>query len=108
MSGNRPGAAAAMPSVTLTTPNNTGVTVNSNNDLVNNGQIVVNNINGATGVRILPGFTGSYSGSGAITLLEDYTRTDTDNDSDLDIAVGGFGDADAQPALTIWWNGVRS
>lgn len=68
----------------------TAATVNSNNTLTNNGQITVTDSNNAVGVRIAPGLTGSYSGTGAINLTEDYTRTDTDSDSDLDgpLAIG--------------------
>ena len=65
-----------------TTANTTAVTVNSNNDVVNNGTISFNNLNDTVGVRLAPGLTGSYSGSGAINLLEDYTRADTDSDTD--------------------------
>lgn len=71
-------------SVTLTTAGATGVTVNSDNDLINNGAIAVTNADNSVGVRLLPGVTGSYTGTGAINLLEDYTRTDTDSDGDLD------------------------
>lgn len=71
-------------SITLTTEGSTGVTVDSDNDLINNGAITTNNANNSVGVRIQAGRTGSYSGTGAISILEDYTRTDTDNDSDLD------------------------
>ena len=69
-------------SITLTTPNSNGVTINTSNDVTNAGAININNANGATGVRILPGFTGSYSGTGSISILEDYTRTNTDTDLD--------------------------
>ena len=71
-------------------PGATGVTINSNNDLENNGAINVTDSNNATGVRIGAGLTGSYTGSGAINVTEDYTRTDTDNDGDLDgpLAIG--------------------
>ncbi len=65
-------------------PGSTAVTVNSNNTLTNNGQVTVTDSNNAVGVRIGPGITGSYSGTGVISLTEDYTRTDTDNDGDLD------------------------
>ena len=65
-------------------PGSTAVTVNSNNTLANNGQITVTDSNNAVGVRIGPGITGSYSGTGTINLTEDYTRTDTDDDDDLD------------------------
>jgi len=71
-------------SITLTAEGSTGVTVDSDNDLINNGAIAINNANNSVGVRIQAGRTGSYSGTGTINLLEDYTRTDTDSDGDLD------------------------
>jgi hypothetical protein len=52
-----------------TSANSTAVTVNSSNDIINNGAITFNNLNDTTGVRLLPGFTGSYGGSGAINLI---------------------------------------
>ncbi len=72
-------------SITLaTTAGSTGVTINSANTLTNNGAISITNANNATGVLINPGLTTGYTGSGAISLVEDYTRTDTDADGDLD------------------------
>jgi len=71
-------------SIAVNTAGSTIATVNSNNTLTNNGSITSNNANDSTGVRIIPGVTGGYTGTGSITLLEDYTRTDTDNDTDLD------------------------
>jgi uncharacterized protein with beta-barrel porin domain len=71
-------------SITLSTDNSTGVTINSDNDVTNAGAITINDADGAAGVRILPGFTGSYSGTGSISILEDYTRTDSDDDTFLD------------------------
>lgn len=72
------------------------VTINSNNNLTNSGTISTVNSNNTVGVRILPGLSGSYTGTGgSISLLEDYTRTDTDNDGDPDgplaIGTGRFG-----------------
>jgi uncharacterized protein with beta-barrel porin domain len=67
-----------------TTANTTAVTVNSSNDVVNNGAINFNNLNDTVGVRLLPGFTGSYSGTGSISLLEDYVRDDDTSDTDTD------------------------
>jgi uncharacterized protein with beta-barrel porin domain len=78
-------------SITLNQQNgSTAVTVNSNNTLTNNGTINITDSNNASGVRIAPGVTGSYSGTGVISVTEDYTRTDTDNDGDLDgpMAIG--------------------
>lgn len=71
--------------VAPTTANTTAVTVNSSNDIVNNGAISFNNLNDTVGVRILPGFTGSYGGNGSISLLEDYTRVDNDSDTDAEL-----------------------
>ena len=71
-------------SITPTTAGTTAVTINSNNDVINNGAISFTNLNDTVGVRILPGLTGSYTGSGSISLLEDYTRADTDSDTDTD------------------------
>jgi uncharacterized protein with beta-barrel porin domain len=68
-----------------TSTNTTAVTVNSSNDIINNGAITFNNLNDTTGVRLLPGFTGSYGGSGAINLIEDYARADTDADTDTEL-----------------------
>jgi len=65
----------------------TVVTINSSNSLTNNGQVSINNSDNATGVRILPNFTGGYSGTGQISVIEDYVRTDTDSDGDLDGAL---------------------
>jgi len=72
-------------------PGATGVTINSNNKVDNDGQITVTDSNNAVGVRITSGgLTGSYTGSGIISVTEDYVRTDTDTDGDLDgaLAVG--------------------
>ncbi len=68
----------------------TAVTINSNNTLTNNGQVNITDSDNAVGVRIAPGVTGTYSGTGVVSLTEDYTRTDTDNDNDLDgpLAIG--------------------
>ncbi len=74
-------------SVTLTSApaGSAAVTINSNNSVTNSGTIATVNSNNTTGVRILPGVTGNYTGSaGTISLTEDYTRTDTDSDGDLD------------------------
>ncbi len=71
--------------VAPTTTNTTAVTVNSSNDITNNGAITFNNLNDTVGVRILPGLTGSYGGSGSISLIEDYTRVDDASDTDTEL-----------------------
>ena len=72
-------------SITPAAANTTAVTVNSSNDIINNGAITFNNLNDTIGVRLLPGLTGSYGGSGAINLIEDYTRADTAADTDTEL-----------------------
>ncbi len=62
----------------------TGVTINSNNTLTNSGTISVPSSDNSVGVRILPNLATSYTASGNVTLLEEFTRPDTDNDGDLD------------------------
>ncbi len=73
-------------SITLATPaaGTAAVTIDSNNSVTNAGTISIPNTNDVVGVRILPGFTGSFTNTGTVSVLEDYTRTDTDNDGDLD------------------------
>ncbi len=72
-------------SITLpTAAGSTAFTINSNNTLTQNGAIAINNSDTSVGVRILPNLTTGYVGTGTITLLEDYTRSDADNDGDLD------------------------
>ncbi len=71
-------------SITLTAEGSTGATVNSDNDIINNGAIAINNANNSVGVRLQTSRTGSYTGTGSIALLEDYTRPDSDTDGDLD------------------------
>ncbi|HVY88809.1 MAG TPA: autotransporter domain-containing protein [Hyphomonadaceae bacterium] len=71
----------------ITPPSNAGttiVTVDSNNTVTNNGALTINNADNATGVKINTNLTTNYSGTGTISVLEDYTRTDTDGDGDLD------------------------
>ena len=56
------------------------ITLNSNNLVVVDGALVSNNTDGATGVLILGGNTGSLiSTTGSISLGEDYVATDTVN-----------------------------
>lgn len=68
----------------------TAVNVNSSNTLTNNGSVTITDSDNVVGVRLAPGVTGSYSGTGSINITEDYTRTDTDDDDDLDgpLAIG--------------------
>ena len=76
--------AAPSGSIVPTTANTTAVTINSSNDVINNGAISFNNQNDTVGVRILPGLTGSYGGTGSISLVEDYSRVDSTDDTDAE------------------------
>lgn len=66
---------------------NTGaaVTLNSNNTVTNQGAIKFENAaDGATGIQVVGGNTGSVTNSGTITIADDFTPSDTDNDGDSD------------------------
>ena len=67
-------------SITLTTAG-PAITLNSNNNVTQNGAITTTDVNGAVGVLILGGRTGSYTGlsSSTITFNETYAPTDTVN-----------------------------
>lgn len=66
------------------------VTVDSDNALINDGSIEIDDSDNAIGILIEANRTGDISGSGTISLLEDYTREDDDDDEDLDgpLAIG--------------------
>ncbi len=67
--------------VTVTTTTaGPAITLNSDNSVNNQGAININDVDGATAVEIQGGNTGSYTQSGSISLLEDYTPKDTDGD----------------------------
>jgi hypothetical protein len=60
------------------------VTIDSSDVLRNSGTIGFNDVNDATGVLALGGFSAGVVNSNIISVVEDYTATDTDNDGDLD------------------------
>jgi uncharacterized protein with beta-barrel porin domain len=72
---------------TAGTANVTAVTVNSNNTVTNKGSIALNNSDNSTGILFQPNLTTGYVGTGSITVLEDYTRSDTNSDGVLDGAL---------------------
>ena len=63
-----------------TTTTGPAVTLNSDNTIVNSGVISIEDVDNATAVEIQGGNTGSYTQSGAITILEDFTPADLDDD----------------------------
>ena len=63
---------------------NTGVgpavVLDSDNALIQGGDITIEDIDGATGVELQGGADRSYSQTGTISIVEDYTATNTDDD----------------------------
>ena len=58
-----------------------GIVLDSDNALVLDGTVRADDIDGVTGVELQGGNTGSYTQTGGITLIEDFTPpTDTDDD----------------------------
>jgi Autotransporter beta-domain len=68
-------------SVGLTTPG-VAVTVNSSTTVTNEGEIGATDVNGATGVQLVGGNTGSFTSTGTILITESYTAA-TDNNNGL-------------------------
>jgi len=66
------------------------VTLNSDNTVSNDGNISIEDVDSATAVDIQGGNTGSYTQTGNISLIEDYTPEDTDGDRvpDQPLALG--------------------
>ncbi len=60
------------------------ITLDSDNTVTNEGTIGSNDADNTTGILISGGSTGSFTNTGSINLLEDFTPTDDDNDGDLD------------------------
>ena len=77
-------------SVGLTTPG-VAVTINSSTTVTNEGEIGATDIDGAVGVQLVGGNTGSFTNTGSILITELYTAA-TDNNNGLltgVYAVGG-------------------
>ncbi|GAN00332.1 putative autotransporter protein [alpha proteobacterium U9-1i] len=76
---------AAGGSIAVTT-GQSAITLNSNNNVTNNGStgLTSNDASGSRGIRIVGGFSGDVSSTGAISLIETYTAADGDADGDLD------------------------
>jgi hypothetical protein len=75
-----------------------GVILDSDNALVLDGVVTSNNVNGSTGVELQGGDSRSYTQSGSITLIEDFTATDTDDDPFID---GGFAEGEGRTGILI-------
>ena len=66
------------------------VTMDSDNNITHDGVIQIDDTNNVTGILLEADRSGDLTMSGAINLVEDYTRTDDDDDDDLDgpLAIG--------------------
>ncbi len=84
-------------------PNTVGVTIDSSNTVANAGNITFNDASDVTGLLIRGGFTGGYTQTGAINILEAYTPTDADSDGDLD---GVFAQAARRYGIRVAGPGV--
>lgn len=62
----------------------TAITLDSNNTVDHDGRILINNANGAIGILVQGGRTGTLNVDGAIELVEDLERKDDDKDNDDD------------------------
>ncbi len=67
-------------SITLTSPNTAAVVIDSNNKVTNEGTISFKDVDGAIGVLLSGGRTGSFTNSGAISITESTPPTDTNSD----------------------------
>ena len=66
------------------TASSNAITINSNNTVTSAGKITFTGIDNAAAIVANGGVTSSITNSGAITLDENYTRTDTNGDTVLD------------------------
>jgi hypothetical protein len=84
-------------SVGLTVPG-VAVTLNSSNALTNEGEIGATDINGATGVVIQGGNTGSFTSTGTILITESYVATTDTNDG---LLTGVYASGDGRIGLQV-------
>ena len=75
-----------------------GIVVDSDNDLVLDGNVQADDVNGATGVELQGGNEGSYTQSGNIQILEDFTQVNSDDDPFPD---GGFAEGEGRTGILI-------
>ena len=79
--------ANAAGTITLTDDAGPAITLNSDNAVINNGAITIEasgdatGVDGATGVLIEGGNTGSYTQGGSITITDNFMPSDTDGDN---------------------------
>ena len=75
-----------------------GLVLDSDNALALEGNVRAEDINGATGVLIQGGNEGSYTQTGSISIVEDFTPENTDDDIFVD---GGFAEGSGRTGILI-------
>ena len=75
-----------------------GIVVDSNNSVTLDGTVRADDIDGATGVELQGGNEGSYTQTGSILLIEDFTPENTDDDPFQD---GGFAQGEGRTGILI-------
>ncbi len=75
-----------------------GLVLDSDNDLTLAGTVRADDIDGATGVELQGGNEGSYTQSGSIQIVEDFTPADTDDDPFQD---GPFAEGEGRTGILI-------
>lgn len=85
----------------ITLNSGAAITVDSNNSVTNAGTLTQGNANGATGILISGGTSGTITNSGAISILETYVPSNDDGDTIVDGPI-----AQASGRAGIWANGA--
>ena len=85
------------PTITLTTAG-PAVILDSSNNLTNGGIIAIDDVDNATGVELQGGADRSYTQTGAINIIEDFTPTNTDDDVFID---GGVAEGTGRTGILI-------
>ena len=75
-----------------------GIILDSDNALVLDGEVRADDIDGATGVELQGGNEGSYTQTGSISILEDFSQTNSDDDPFLD---GGVAEGEGRTGILI-------
>jgi hypothetical protein len=84
-------------SIGLTTPG-VAVTINSSNVVTNEGEIGATDVNGATGVQIQGGNTGSFTNTNSVLITESYTAT---TDTNTGLLTGAFAQGDNRIGVQV-------
>ena len=82
--GGNPGDIVILSAGSVLVGSGAAVNLDSDNTVTNQGTIGSNDSDNTTGILISGGVTGSFTNSGSINLIEDFTPPDTDSDGDPD------------------------